>query len=195
MQAKRFIALNTQDKLTMLRQAWADCAAEADLLLGALNARLESASSLLDEDISSSSSNSHTATSNQPGENSITDAESVRAWSQIIEGFRVTRQFLQDCADYGYDAFTIKCSQQFPSPLPTVVTPAITVDGSGRWRRLARFNDVDPALVVGTPVDDNAVFCWLCDNPQLLNIEHGVTESRGDYSGGIIGRSGGVSYA
>lgn len=124
-----------------------------------------------------------------------TDSETIRGWSQIMEGFRVARQFLQDCAGYGLDAFTIKNQQYFPSPLPATTTPAVTVDTQNRWVRLARFWDVDSAKIVGLPVDDNSIYCWLLNNNDLLNIESGVTESRGDYSGDIIGRTGGVSYA
>ena len=178
----------------MLQLAWNDCTSEADPLLTALEARRTLAIEIQDQDVSSASSNSHSATSNMPGENNYTDAEAVRAWTQIIEGFRVARQFLQDCADYGYDAFTIKCTQVFPSPLPTKLTTPVTVDSNSRWTRLARFNDIDPAAIVGVVVGDEATYCWLLDNPQMMNIEHGVTESRGDYSGGLVGRAGGLAY-
>ncbi len=179
----------------MLRQAWDDCAEDADKLLDAITARLNTAREIQEEDLSSSSSNSHTGTSNQPGENTFTSAEAVRGWTQIETGFRVARQFLQDCADYALDAFQIKHNQIFPKPLPTVANPANTVDTTGRWPRLARFYDVDPAKIIGQPVGDEAVYCWMLDNSDLLNIEHGVTESRGDYSGGILGRTGGILYA
>jgi hypothetical protein len=179
----------------MLRQAWDDCTSDADLLLDAITARLNTAREIQEDDLNSSSSNSHTGTSNAPGENTFTAAENVRGWSQIEMGFRVARQFLQDCADYALDAFQIKHSQIFPKPLPTVANPAITVDATGRWLRLARFYDVDSAKIVGQIVGDEAVYCWMLDNSDLLNIDHGVMESRGDYSGGIIGRTGGVLYA
>ena len=179
----------------MLSLAWDDCAADTDMLLNALNARLASARMVEDGDLSSSSSNSHTATSNQPGENTITDAEEVRGWSQIIQGFRVTRQFLQDCAFYGLDAFTIKCAQVFPNPLPAAAASAVTVDTKSRWARLAAFNDIAAAKIVGVAVGDEAVYCWLMDNPDLLNIDTGVREARSDFSQGIIGRTGGLLYA
>jgi len=192
---QRFIALTTEDKRALLREVWNSLPDQAGNLLPALEARFSAARSVQDEDLSSSASNSHSATSNQPGMNNYTDAEEVRAWSQIIEGFRVARQYLQDCAGAGLDAFVIQCRGCFPNPLP-VVNPAVTVDTKGAWLRLARFWDIDGAAkIVGQPVGDEAVFAWLMANAALLNIDHGVTESRGDYSGAIIGRTGGFLYA
>ena len=179
----------------MLRQSWNDCINDTDLLLNAITARLNDARQKQDEDLSSSSSNSHTGTSNFPGENTFTSAEAVRAWTQIETGFRVARQFLQDCADYAADAFVIRHNGQFPSPAPAPPASPVTVDPANRWARLARFNDIDPAKIVNQSVGDEAVYCWLIDNVNLLSIEQGVTESRGDYSSAIVGRTGGVLYA
>lgn len=179
----------------MLREVWNSLPDAASNLLPALESKFADARGVQDEDLNSSSSNSHSSTSNLPGEGTFTAAENVRGWSQIIEGFRVARQFLQDCAGSGLDAFTIKHRGCFPSPLP-VVAPALTVDPHNRWVRLARFYDIDgTAKIVGQPVGDEAVYCWLEENANLLNIDHGNTQSRGDYSGAIIGRSGGLAFA
>lgn len=191
---RRFIALSTEDKRAMLREVWNSLADAAANLLPALEARLTEARCLQGEDLNSSASNSHSATSNQPGQGTFTAAESVRGWSQIIEGFRVARQYLQDCAGAGLDAFTIQHQGCFPSPLP-VINPAITVDNHGRWARLARFNDIDPAKIVAVAVGDESVYCWLLENSNLLDIDHGITESRGDYSNAIVGRTGGRVFA
>jgi hypothetical protein len=178
-----------------LREVWNSLPDAAANLLPALEAKFSEAREIQGEDLNSSASNSHSATSNLPGANTFTAAENARGWSQIIEGFRVARQFLQDCADYALDAFAVKHQGFFPSSLPAIVNPAVTVDPNNRWTRLARFYDVDSAKIIGQAVGDEAIYCWLSDNTNLLNIDHGVTESRGDYSDAIIGRSGGKVLA
>jgi len=192
---QRFIALSTEDKRALLREVWNSLPENAGNLLPALEAAFAEARSVQTEDLNSSASNSHSATSNIPGSNTFTAAELSRGYSQIIEGFRVARQYLQDCAGAGLDAFVIQCRGCFPNPMP-VVNPEVTVDTKGAWVRLARFWDIDGAnKIVGQPVGDEAIFAWLMANADLLNIDHGVTETRGDYSGAIIGRTGGFLYA
>lgn len=187
----RFIGLSTDDKRAMLRRAWNNAADSANSLLPQLEIEAQKIREILEQDVSSSASNSHSATAFMPGTNKPTATEDLRGWNQIIEGFYRTRQYLRDCANYGVDAFTTFINGYFPAPLPTIVNPAIIIDPTGRWLRLTSFWDVDSTLVVGQPVGDESIYCWLLDHSDtLLNIESGARESRGDYSMGIIGRGG-----
>lgn len=190
----RFIALSTEDKRALLREVWNSLPENPGNLLPALEAKFAVARVVQEENLNSSAQNSHSSTANLPGDDTFTSAEAVRGWSQIIQGFRVARQYLQDCAGAGLDAFTIQCRGCFPQPLP-VVEPPLTVDPHNRWTRLARFYDVDPAKIVGVTVGDEAIYCWLEQNANLLNLDQGVTETRGDYTNAIIGRTGGAVFA
>jgi hypothetical protein len=171
----------------MLRQAWDAAAEDASTLLPTLQAKLTEASCRLDENVVSSQSNSHSSSAFVPSTNAPSDTETVRGWSDLIERFQLTSQFLRRCANYGLDAWGTFQQGFFPAPLPAAVNPAVTIDPTGRWADKADLNFIDPTKIVGAGVGDEAVYVWMLD--KLV----AVTQSRGDYSMGIIGR-GGAQY-
>lgn len=181
----------------MLRRAWIDANNSANTLLEQLQNNAQQAAQREDEEIESSASNSHSSSSYSPGLATATAAEKSRAWTQMIEGFQTAKLFLYDCSAAGLDAFVIQYQGCFPNPLP-VANPAVIVDSLGKWQRLAvKYGDkwITPGVIIGEPVSDAAVYLWLLQHPDLLNITKGVTEQRGEFTEAIIGRTGGVLYA
>lgn len=186
------IALTTDDKVGMLRRAWNSLATDAAKLIEALNSLRADAQQQLDEDLSNSASNSHSSGSNVPGSNRLTDQETVRAWDQIIEGYKATRLYLINCARYGQDAWAIFIIGSFPTPLPAPVNPAIIIDdGHLQWQQLCDAEEIDVANVIGVGPGDEAIFLWLLSHPNLLNRSNNRSESRGFYGHAITGRTGG----
>lgn len=189
---ERFIAITTDDKVALLQRAWLDATADLNSMLPLLEQRLKDAQDLSDEDLNSSSSNGHAASTNYPGTNTATDTEYVRAWTDIITTWRDVREFLQYCSDYALDAWTQFLQGYLPQyTTPATANPAITIDSTGQWLRAARYLDIDPALIINAAVGDEAIFAWIMKHPLLLNRSQNNTESRGDYSQTIIGRAGG----
>lgn len=194
---QRFIGLNTEDKLGMLRRAWNAAPIGGNTLFAQLSQFATDASGMEDDDVNSSSSNSHSSTSQMPGAATATAAEKTRGWYQIIEGFQTARQFLRNCCRYGLDAFQIQCQSRFPQPLPAMlaIDAQIIVDTYGKWLQLCdKYEDefVKADLVIGKTLDDGAIYLWLLANPDLLNITKGVTEQRGEFTEAIVGRTGGI---
>lgn len=187
----QIIALTTDDKVGMLRRAWAMCATDADKLIDAIQSLLADAQQILDEDLDSSSSNSHSSHSNMPGSNRVTDQETVRGWNQIIDGYKVSRLYLLNCANYGQDAFVLQRIGCFPNPLPAIAIPAVTIDTRGGWSQLCLLEEIDPAKVINAVVGDETIFLWLLNHPNLLNKSNNISESRGFYGNAIVGRTGG----
>lgn len=184
----------------MLRRAWDAAPAGGNTLLAQLKANAQSAADYESEDLQSAASNSHSASSQMPAAATAAAAEKTRAWYQIIEGFAVTRQFLINCAKYGLDAFQVQCAACFPNPLPAPLPDdqRLIIDTYGKWDLLCdKYGDdfANAGSVIGKTVDDSAIYLWLLNNPDLLNITKGVTEQRGEYTEAIIGRVGGVLYA
>ncbi len=185
------MALNTDDKVGMLRRAWNLRAPDADTLIEAIQSLLDDAQCQLDEDLQSSASNSHSSNSNQPGANRITDQETIRGWNQIIAGYKAARLYLLNCATYAQDAFATLRVGCFPNPLPAPANPAVITDASGAWMQYCLGEEIDPNKVINAVVGDEAVFLWLINHPNLLNKTNNISESRGFYGNAIVGRTGG----
>lgn len=178
----------------MLRRAWNLSPDSASSLIETITSLQADAQEQLGQDINSSASNSHSATSNQPGANRITDQETVRGWNLIVVGYKQTRQYLLNCCKYGLDAFTIQCRGCFPNPLPAAITPPedrVIVDDHSRWENLCDLEEIAASSVVGKVVGDEAIYLWLLNNPNLLNQSGNVSSSQGNYSSAIVGRAGG----
>lgn len=176
----------------MLRAAWDAAPASASSLLTQIQAMLGEAQEQLAEDLDSSASNSHSSHSNIPGTNRLTDQETVRGWNQIITAFKTVRLYLINCANYGLDAFAVQMKGSFPMPPPAAVNPPVLIDdGFNQWQQLCVFESIDPATVIGQAVDDEAIYLWLVNNASLLEASKNRTESRGNYSAAIVGRTGG----
>ncbi len=197
--ADRYIGLNTDDRIGMLRRAWMAAPDGASSLLGQLQLFAKDSSEDEEDDIQSSSSNSHTSTSQQPGMATAARAEKTRAWYQLIEAYQSVRLFLRNCSKYGYDAFEIAASGQFQKGTAIEDEEArVIVDNNGDWEMLVdKYGDDHSQLaqVVGVKPDDAAVYLWLLNNPVLLSPQRGATESRHSYADVIIGRSGAQYYA
>lgn len=197
--AERFIGLNTEDRLGMLRRAWMAAPEGGNSLLGQLQLFAQASAETEDEDVNSSASNSHSSASQQPAAATAAQAEKTRAWNQLIEAYQSVRFFLRNCSKYGYDAFEIVVAGQFPSgEVIANEDERVIVDNGGNWEMLAdKYGDdySQSSQIVGAIPADAAVYLWLLNNPNLLSVQRGPTEMRHDFTEVIIGRSGGRYYA
>ena len=197
--AERFIGLNTEDRIGMLRRAWSAASIAGNGLLAQLQLLATESSENEDDDVNSSSSNSHMSTSQVPGAATAAQAEKTRAWYQLIEAFQSVRFFLRNCSKYGFDAFEIVTAGVFqPGEVIADEEARVIVDNSGNWEQLVdKYGDDNSQLcqVVGVKPADAAIYLWLLNNPHLLSQQRGPTEMRHDFTEVIIGRSGGRYYA
>lgn len=188
------MALTTDDKVAMLRAAWNRRIPSAATLSEAIQSFIDDAQEQLDEDLNNSASNSHSSSSNLPGSNRITDQETVRGWNQIVSGYKATRLFLVNCAKYAQDAFAVQRVGCFPNPLPDkIVDPAarVIIDPNDQWEQLCEREEIAVTEVVNAVVDDEAIYLWLLNHPNLLNQSSNISESRGFYGHAIVGRTAG----
>lgn len=186
------IALTTDDRVAFLRAAWISAQKNQVPLREAIEGMLADANDRLSQDVNSAASNSHSATTNQPGSNRITDQETVRAWNQILSALTTVRKYLLACCKYGLDTFAVQAVGVFPTPLPAALDAAarVMLDDSSQWADACEAEEIDATTVIGVAVDDGASYLWLLLNPDLLRTTNNVTETRGDYSSAIIGRGG-----
>jgi hypothetical protein len=93
------------------------------------------------------------------GPGQITQHELANMWRELITDFDTARQFLIKCSAYGLDPFLTDFSF-FPQQQAPVQGQGVLVDSTGRFAILqSQFSITDP--LVGAPVGDAAVFCWL----------------------------------
>lgn len=195
----RFVAITTEDRVGLLRRAWIASRENTKDLIDQLHELAASAAETEEQDIQTSSSNSHSATSQSPGAATYSAAERTRAYNQMIEAFLSVRKFLKDCCKYGQDAFAV-FDQGYFSPNLVALDEAERkiVDNDEHWLNLCeKYEDryVKPSNVIDQVVGDGAIYLWLLDHPSLLTVSQGPIEIRHDFTEAIIGRAGGRYHA
>lgn len=158
-----------------MEDAWDDSKNSAVALRFQLRKREREAAALIEGgSMSSASHNGRNSQFSPEGPGNITTMEVAQLYRELIDEFGETFKFLSSCASVGIDPFMAEF-QQFPNNA-VVVNPALLIDSTLRFAQLCTEFNIDSTQVVGKPIGDPAVFCW------MMFHEFAVIEQRNDYT-------------
>jgi hypothetical protein len=109
------------------------------------------------------------------GPGQITPLEVCELLRWLIDQYDISYTFLNSCAQYGLDPFTVAFTAWPVQPMPPAQT-AVILDSTGRFAIEASKYGIDANEIVGAAVSGKAIFVW------MMYFTVAVTELHSDYS-------------